>query len=262
MDIQSSKSLRTSHNSYWNKENCALEAKKYVSRAQFRLSSAGAYNRARLDGFLDEICTHMEILGNRNFRHIYAYEFSDKSVYVGLTYNINIRKSQHSTCGSVFNYIKSTGFDFKFVQITEKAIELKKAIELERKTLDKYVKDGWNKLNICDTGSTGSNIKFWVKEKCSEEAKKYSSRGEFKKSNNSAYNSAWKNGWLDDICAHMISSKKPVGFWTKEKCSEEAKKYNSITDFRNSSSGAYDAMHTNEWTAEMYSILPSKNTPK
>ena len=39
---------------------------------------------------------------------------------------------------------------------------------------------------------------YWTKERCIEDAKKYSSRYEWQKKSGSAYLSAWKNGWVDE----------------------------------------------------------------
>lgn len=47
-------------------------------------------------------------------------------------------------------------------------------------------------------------MKYWTKEKCTEEALKYKHRGEFQKNNKSAYKISLYNGWLDEICSHMI----------------------------------------------------------
>jgi predicted GIY-YIG superfamily endonuclease len=46
-------------------------------------------------------------------------------------------------------------------------------------------------------------INYWTKEKCTEEALKYSGRKEFQLNSKVAYNKAIKNGWLDEICSHM-----------------------------------------------------------
>ena len=46
--------------STWSKENCAREAKKHKNRNSFRKESGGAYNAARKNKWLDEICAHME----------------------------------------------------------------------------------------------------------------------------------------------------------------------------------------------------------
>lgn len=45
--------------------------------------------------------------------------------------------------------------------------------------------------------------KNWPKDRCREAALRYTSRSQFKRSNQSAYVACRKNGWLDDVCAHM-----------------------------------------------------------
>ena len=82
------------------------------------------------------------------------------------------------------------------------------------------------------------NVK-WTKEKCQKEALTYNHRFDFKKGNSSAYNSAYYNNWLYDICSHMIENYKPKNYWTKEKCKEEALKYNYRIDFKLNSSVCY-----------------------
>ncbi len=89
--------------------------------------------------------------------------------------------------------------------------------------------------------------KIWTKEKCKEEAKKYSSRGEFYKENQGAYFAAWKNKWLDDY-----SWFKEVIRWTYEKCKEEAKKYSTKKEFREKSGSAYNASYKNHWLDEFF----------
>jgi len=73
---------------YWhNIENCRSEAKKHQTISSFAKYSSHGYNVARINGWLDDICSHMKRKGNHYNRCIYSCEFSDKSVYVGLTYN-------------------------------------------------------------------------------------------------------------------------------------------------------------------------------
>ena len=49
----------------------------------------------------------------------------------------------------------------------------------------------------------GANCLIWSKNNCMVEAKKYKSRKEFSLNKNSAYDSARRNGWLNDCCTHM-----------------------------------------------------------
>ena len=44
----------------------------------------------------------------------------------------------------------------------------------------------------------------WTKEKCREEALKYQTRKDFSFHNHSAYARSIKNGWIEEICGHMI----------------------------------------------------------
>ena len=66
---------------------------------------------------------------------------------------------------------------------------------------------------------------YWTKENCQKESLKYNSRFEYLKGSKGAYESSRRNGWLDDICSHMIEILKPRGYWTKENCQKESLKY-------------------------------------
>jgi hypothetical protein len=59
----------------------------------------------------------------------------------------------------------------------------------------------------------------------------------------------------------MFQPKKPHGFWSKEKCIEEAKKYNSKVDFRNHSSAAYGKAEKNNWLNEICSHIVEIKKP-
>ena len=44
---------------------------------------------------------------------------------------------------------------------------------------------------------------------------------------------------------------KPRGYWTKDKCHEEALKYNTLTEFENNDIGAFSAAKRNRWLSEV-----------
>ena len=67
------------------------------------------------------------------------------------------------------------------------------------------------------------------------------------KKSSGAYASAKKNGWLDQICGHMKELKKPSGYWTKERCTLEAKKYKKRNKFKKGSGSAFDSACRNGW---------------
>ena len=222
-------------NGYWTKERCHEEALKYTTMKDFRKNSKKAYWASLNMKITDDICSHMIIFGNVIKRCIYSYEFSDNSVYVGLTYNIKNRHDRHTKDINSMVYKKiNQKFTYDLKQLTN-YIEIEQSKYFEKYYVDEYRKSGWIILNIAKTGSLGGNILKWTKERCQEEALKYKHRNEFQKNSGSAYNSSRSNSWLNEICKHMIETKKPNGYWTKEKCHEEALKYETIKDFQKNS---------------------------
>ena len=89
-----------------------------------------------------------------------------------------------------------------------------------------------------------------TKEYCIEEAKKYKLKQEWKEKDGSTFYVAKHNGWYDECTAHMVEYRKPPDYWTKENVITEAKKYNTITEWRANSSGSYAAAKRNKWTKE------------
>ena len=59
---------------------------------------------------------------------------------------------------------------------------------------------------------TNKNIGYWTKEKCLEESLKYTTRTIFNKEAKGAYLSAYRNGWLHEICSHMTNYKGSKNF--------------------------------------------------
>lgn len=92
---------------------------------------------------------------------------------------------------------------------------------------------------------------YWTKERCKEEALKYKYRKEFIEKSNSCYCVSISNGWLDEICSHMERLIKEKNYWTKEKCLNESKKYNSISELQNNNFHVYNLCRENKWLDEI-----------
>ena len=99
------------------------------------------------------------------------------------------------------------------------------------------------------------DLNYWTKERCSAEAKKYKTRTEFGLRSGSAYQAAYENSWLDEICGHMKEIRKKNGHWTKERCAAEAKKYKTKSDFFKSCQSAHSAAYSNGWLDEICSHM-------
>ena len=87
------------------------------------------------------------------------------------------------------------------------------------------------------------NLKYkyesWNKDKCKEDALKYSTRSAYYFGSCSSWDRARRNGWLDEICLHMKNVRKLNGYWTIENSIIEAKKYKKSNELKKNSSRAY-----------------------
>ena len=238
-------------NGYWNKERCREEALKYNTKKEYRKNSSWSYVTARKNNWINEICLHMEKTGNRYNKCIYAYEFPDKSVYIGLTYNIENRQRKRDLDphDQVTKYINNTGLIPIRKQLT-KYVNVDDAIKLEGICVEKYRLRGWNILNVYKTGSIGGNVVKWTYEKCKGVANRCKSRREFKLNYPGAFNAAHSKRWIDEICSHMKMAYKPVGYWTYENCKNEAIKYRSSHQFKMNCQYAWNIACKNKWIME------------
>jgi len=148
-------------NRYWhNFENCKNEVLKYPTKIEFVRGSQHVYNIALKNNWIDEICKHMIPIGNMYHRCIYSYEFPDNHVYVGLTYNIDVRQRNRDLdlTDTVTMYINKTKLMPVRKQLTD-YIPVDDAIRLEGEFLLKYVNDGWIALNRMKTGGIGGGTR-------------------------------------------------------------------------------------------------------
>jgi len=228
---------------YWTKENCQKESLKYKTRLEFQKGSGSAYQKCCKNGWLDEICKDMEVVGNLKMRCIYVFEFEDNYAYVGLTYDIKMRYDVHmnNINSSVYKHIQKTNLTPKLIQLTD-YMDVELVSKEETMWENKYMSNGWNMLNIKKTGGLGGGNLKWDYDSCQKESLKYNSRFEFCKGSSGSYESSRKNGWLDDICSHMLS----YG-WTKENCNKESLKYKTRIEFQKGSKNAYQSSLRNGW---------------
>jgi hypothetical protein len=238
---------------YWNKENCTIVALNCKTRTEFQDNYGSAYDSARRNKWLDEICGHMIIVGDIMKRCIYAAEFDDNFVYVGLTFNYEKRISDHmrDKRSQVFKHSKLLNKFPKFKQLTNYLI-INIAKKEENYFVNDYKLNNWNILNISETGAVGGGYQFWTKEKCKIEANKYTIKVNFLLHSKRAYQAAHRHGWLDEICEHMD---RIIYVRTEEDCRIEALKYNGRKEFAKKSCATYTTAIRNGWLDEVCSHM-------
>jgi predicted GIY-YIG superfamily endonuclease len=193
---------------YWTKDKIVEISKKYKTLFDFRKYDLVVYKRASANGWLEEICKHMSRTENNFKRLIYAYEFSDNHVYVGLTYNEEKRSIEHNNNGPVFNHITKTKLIPIKKILSNGYVDVEYAVFLEKKLIENYRINNWILLNKKKGGELGGRrlsnkdiIK--LKEFCHIEALKYKYRNELKKNNPKIYDKIKRHGWLNELCSHM-----------------------------------------------------------
>ena len=149
---------------YWTKERCKEVAILCKYRNEFNKKYKTAYVTSSTKGWLDEICSHMEF----DKRKDYWTKERCKEVAILCKYRNEFNKKYKVA------YVVSS-------------------------------KKGWLQ-EICShmeyDNVTPPN--FWTKEKCREVSSKYVCRSDFQKKDYNVYRRSYENGWLDEICNHMI----------------------------------------------------------
>jgi predicted GIY-YIG superfamily endonuclease len=221
----------------WTLDMLKASAAKYKTRQAWQLGDGGAYHTAHNRGVVDECCAHMERVGNRHNRAIYAFEFADKSVYVGLTHDVAKRKRQHlfKPTSKVMAAKLATSVPYVFRVLTD-YLSVDEAARLEGEVLASYQAEGWASLNSSATGSLGTNEVKWTLDKLKASAAKYKTRGEWQKGEPRSYGAAHKHGLLDECCTHMKPVRKS---WTLEKLKAAATKYGTRKEWRAAEPSAY-----------------------
>lgn len=215
----------------WTDDMLKDEAKKYNTLPEFKKNSPNAVQAAYKRGILQDITMHMEKTGSRFQRLIYAYEFPDKSVYVGLTYNLNKRDRSHmnSPTSAVNIHIQNTGLRPIRKSLTE-FMTKEEASKMEGRLKDKYESEGWTILNKAKTGALGGDVLKWSEDAIRQEALKYDTLSDFYKYSASALNRAKMLGkdFYKDITSHMSSK---IRYLTDDEVSQIAKKFKTKKEF-------------------------------
>ena len=204
---------------FWTKENFIKECQKYNSYKELRQANKSAVECARTTGYLDEVIK----LLNWEERKIIGSQTKwtkEKCMESALKYNSKVEWEKGD----------------------------KKAYSASR-TNNWYHECTAHMLNLINKSG------YWTKEKCMENALQYTSKEKWKKENYSANGAARKNGWYEECTAHMTQIKNPNGYWTKEKCIEEAKKYNTVSEWKINNQTSYNKAIKNGWLKEIKQLM-------
>ena len=255
-------------NGYWNcKENNEIAASKCRNRNDFSNKNSTAYKVALKNGWLKEydekyFTKEINYYGfDEPIHSVYAYEFSDSSVYVGRTMDLKRRDLCHrnkTQNDSVYKYSIEHNVEIPKVKILEEALTATESQRSENFWIETYRLAEWNIINKAstgeNTGSLGSIPRKWDYETCREAAETCKNREDFKKKFSRANIISRKNGWIEAF--FPTKSKRDNGcFETLEDCAKEAEKFSSIMDIRKNYPFLYHKISKNKWTNSIKSLM-------
>ena len=248
----------------WTRDKCFREAKKYSYRKAFQRGNVGAYTRALRMGWLkDYIWFKRPQNWNQKWDKESCY---DEALKYQTTSDFKIGSKQAYITARDNSWLndyvwlvdtrrktlKKMTFDLCLIE----AKKYQRKIDFQKnnpKACKAAIKNGWIDYFTWLSGEFKvypSTKKRWNYDSCYEEAKKYKSRSEFQygKGSGQAYRVARKNDWVKDYF-WFVEKQKPNGYWTYERCYEEALKFKKKTDFLNAKglSRAYKVARANGW---------------
>ena len=225
---------------FWDYKSAKEAAEKYSSRGEFQRENQPAYNAARRNGWLDDICSHMQPLKKK-----WTYEEVHQ---IALQYSSNIEMQRGNPKAwyaaqrngwwkQVSTHMTWHRPKWSLENIRKESLKFQSRKEFQKKSESAY--QAARQMGVLDEVCSHME-KLWEQkwdfETCKTEALKYQHRNDFRNATPGAYGSARRNGWLDDICSHM--SNKAIK-WNLETLRTEAKKYKTRSDFSDGSGGAY-----------------------
>lgn len=258
----------------WTKEECIADAKKYHTKKEWNQSSSAAQIAAK-NGWLDECCAHMIKLqtpkGYWTLERCKASAsiFSTKSAWERgdqRAYQAACKKGWLNQCCGHMQQLKKPNGYWSLERCIESASKFTIRKEWEKNCPSAYAaatSNGWH--NICSRHMLPAERPiYWTKERCIEEARKYSTLKEWGTKSASSYAIALRRKWKDECAAHMKKFKSDS--WTLERCIEKAKSFERITEWSLKSSSSYCTAWRNGWLdqccAHMKQKPRSKRTPK
>jgi hypothetical protein len=272
----------------WTKEMCYESAIKYNKVVDYYLNERQSYQKAKSNGWLNEICQHMQPRRANVVRvnpsgywtkercQEIANHFTKRTQFARGNQNAYQCALNHGWLNEICQHMqpitsKPSGY-WNRKRCREAASRCKTKQEFRLNypvACTNSVTNGWfdkftKHMEEYVPFSKWNNI-----ETCRVEASKYTNRTKFMRSSPGAYTFLRTNGLLNDICSHMeVNPKwKPMRpdtirqRWSKDKVIELALQYNNKREFRKNEPNAYGYSLRENFFKELSFNIPIENVP-
>lgn len=195
------------HNKKWTKDTCYEEAKKYLSRDEFRQGNSGAYQAAKRNEWLDDYYWFSESKTAKKWCYDTCYEEAKK---------YNTRTKFQEGNGSAYGVARENGWidDYTWFEANgkpkgwwnnyehccEEALKYntkKEFKQLSSRAYNVALKNGWLNDFVFEEGCKPNG--YWKDyDHCYDEAKKYTCRKDFCRKSPIAWKQSKDSGWIND----------------------------------------------------------------
>ncbi len=227
----------TSYRTNWTFEQCKELALTCRTRNEFKQKYHNAWSAAHNHNWINDITTHMEIIGTIKKRCVYVYRLPENQIYVGLTYDMSKRHSKHKNKGILSQMFKKYNMVIEPEIVSNGYVDIEESIKMEIDLINEFKLNGFNVLNTMKGGQIGiSKLLNYSIDELKSESIKYNNRWEFQQKSQKIYDYAKRYKLLDEICGHMTQLRKKQ---SKERCIETALKCQKYSDFTKTSEYFY-----------------------
>ncbi len=258
---------------FWTKEKCHEIALTCKSRFEFAQKSPYAYQFARKNGWLNEICQHINRPPYTPYKewtkekcHEFALKCTSRSEFhtkYSNVYEIARKNGWLDDITSHFSITMTIKWDKE--RCIKTALSCKTRKEFRQKYNHAYqiVRiNGWSDEIYSQMTMVKGTKGYWTKERCHQITLKYTTKLDLRKNDKDCYTYIMINGLSEELFSHFIETKKPHGYWNNyERCKEAASHYSGIAEFCRNSSSAYHIAYKNNWLHIFYpnAIIRNRN---
>jgi hypothetical protein len=189
----------------YSDDEIAASASKFQHRNDWKEAEPHYYQAAHRRGLIDKVAARMTLQAHpySGSYIVYAYEFSDRHAYVGLTFLPKTRHIQHMVRGPVFEHMKICP-TYSYKVVAEGLANPDDTAAKERHWVEAYRQSGWTLLNTAKAGGLGSVAhNKWTKEAVLANAKEFKTRKEWYLKSQFTYSLAKREGWFEQAASHM-----------------------------------------------------------
>lgn len=230
-------------------------ARRYTTLIDFRQKEPDVYRVAGKHGLLKTFTWLKRVPDWFTFDgdFIYAYEFPEYNrAYIGRSIDIERRHEEHCRHedDSVYEFADEMGIDIPEPKIIHRVESWSKGKKMEAETMAEYEKNGWVLLNRAAAGSIGrlgSGISLGAIVRAAME---YEYLAYFKRDHPDMVGALYRHKWFAHVPWLKFKTTR-YGTWkVYENVEAEARKFNTLKDFKEKSPSAYAASKRYNWLSK------------